>query len=318
MANLKISQLNDGNPAQAADQVPVNRAGTNFRLTAGSVNPGLGTQTANTVYAGPAAGAAAAGSFRALVAADIPVQTNWFMGDVPPTGLTMAGPAPVTLSTGTTQIYTVPAGKRAYVWGEAYNTSVGNILIDSKISKDSGATYTPLNNQATLATVTGSAFATSGLILEAGDIWALTTATNNGLNVFPAVYLFSNTAKIKQVLFTAFASGDNIVYTCPGGKTATVISGVAGMYNNNGATLSQINATGGSVTYQVKFTPSGSATLTVGTAVTINNALGAATRNAILPPSALNNLVLNAGDAIVVNSSSATAGQATYFNVYET
>ena len=37
MANQKISQLNDGNPAQAADQIPINRAGVNFSITAGSV-----------------------------------------------------------------------------------------------------------------------------------------------------------------------------------------------------------------------------------------------------------------------------------------
>lgn len=37
MADLKISQLNNGDPAQAADQIPINRAGTNFSITAGSV-----------------------------------------------------------------------------------------------------------------------------------------------------------------------------------------------------------------------------------------------------------------------------------------
>lgn len=37
MANLKISQLTDGSPAQSTDQIPVNRAGTNFRVDAGSL-----------------------------------------------------------------------------------------------------------------------------------------------------------------------------------------------------------------------------------------------------------------------------------------
>lgn len=37
MPDLKISQLTDGNPAQSADQIPINRSGTNFRVTAGSI-----------------------------------------------------------------------------------------------------------------------------------------------------------------------------------------------------------------------------------------------------------------------------------------
>ena len=37
MADLKISQLNDGDPAQTNDQIPINRGGTNFRITAGSI-----------------------------------------------------------------------------------------------------------------------------------------------------------------------------------------------------------------------------------------------------------------------------------------
>ena len=37
MADQKISQLTDGNPAQSGDQIPVNRSGTNYRITAGSI-----------------------------------------------------------------------------------------------------------------------------------------------------------------------------------------------------------------------------------------------------------------------------------------
>lgn len=37
MPNLKISELNLGNPAQSADEVPINRSGSNFSVTAGSI-----------------------------------------------------------------------------------------------------------------------------------------------------------------------------------------------------------------------------------------------------------------------------------------
>ena len=38
MANLKISQLTAGNPAAVGDQIPINRSGTNFSITADSVS----------------------------------------------------------------------------------------------------------------------------------------------------------------------------------------------------------------------------------------------------------------------------------------
>ncbi len=37
MANTKISALVDGNPAQSADVLPIDRAGSNFSITAGSI-----------------------------------------------------------------------------------------------------------------------------------------------------------------------------------------------------------------------------------------------------------------------------------------
>jgi hypothetical protein len=37
MANLKISQLTSGNPAQSGDQIPINRGGANFSITASSI-----------------------------------------------------------------------------------------------------------------------------------------------------------------------------------------------------------------------------------------------------------------------------------------
>ena len=43
MANTKISALTDGSPAQAGDQIPINRGGTNYRINAGTIGaPGPG------------------------------------------------------------------------------------------------------------------------------------------------------------------------------------------------------------------------------------------------------------------------------------
>jgi hypothetical protein len=37
MPDLKISELTPGNPAQTTDQIPINRSGSNFSITAGSI-----------------------------------------------------------------------------------------------------------------------------------------------------------------------------------------------------------------------------------------------------------------------------------------
>src|SRR5208282_3826475 len=103
MANLKISQLTAGNPAQSGDLLPIDRSGANFSITAGSIaalasggvtsftgdslvysNSGstgavtltLNTETANTVFAGPTTGLAHTPTFRALVTADMPSGTG--------------------------------------------------------------------------------------------------------------------------------------------------------------------------------------------------------------------------------------------------
>ena len=106
MANLKISQLTPGNPAQSGDVIPIERSDVNFSITAGSIaalapagvtsvgfegdgtvlsstesGPVTGsgilsatllTQSANLILAGPATGSAATPTFRSLVLADLP------------------------------------------------------------------------------------------------------------------------------------------------------------------------------------------------------------------------------------------------------
>jgi hypothetical protein len=48
MPDLKISQLTNGDPAQTNDQIPINRGGTNFSITAGSISALPPTASATT------------------------------------------------------------------------------------------------------------------------------------------------------------------------------------------------------------------------------------------------------------------------------
>ena len=106
MANLRISQLTPGNPAQSGDLLPIARSDVNFSITAGSIaalapagvtsvgfegdgtvlsstesgpvtgsgilSATLNTQRANLILAGPTTGSAATPTFRSLVSGDIP------------------------------------------------------------------------------------------------------------------------------------------------------------------------------------------------------------------------------------------------------
>ena len=53
--NLKISQLTAGNPAQAGDIVPIDRAGANYGITAGSIAALAGSGKVQTVRSSPIA-----------------------------------------------------------------------------------------------------------------------------------------------------------------------------------------------------------------------------------------------------------------------
>lgn len=76
MADTKISDMTAAVSVADDDLVPVVQGGANKKATAAMIRTGLVSEstvrTANTILSGPTTGAAAAATFRALVAADIP------------------------------------------------------------------------------------------------------------------------------------------------------------------------------------------------------------------------------------------------------
>src|ERR1700719_3295564 len=57
MADTRISQLTDGGAAQSADQIPINRSGVNFSLTAGHIAALSPSPTFSTIAPGTNTGA---------------------------------------------------------------------------------------------------------------------------------------------------------------------------------------------------------------------------------------------------------------------
>src|ERR1700748_1006433 len=87
MATVQIPQLPLAIGIDGTEEMEAVQGGTSVRLTTGQIaglvsGGGAVPESANTVYAGPAAGVADFPEFRALVADDIPTITNDKLADV--------------------------------------------------------------------------------------------------------------------------------------------------------------------------------------------------------------------------------------------
>ena len=122
--------------------------------TTGTLTGTLATQTANTVFAGPASGGAATPAFRALVAADMP------SGTITGSGATNQ----MTYWTGTTS----QAGASTLIWD---NANVGLNLLSSTASSSRG-----FNSYLNLATIAGA----SMTFYKSRGTYISPVASNNG------------------------------------------------------------------------------------------------------------------------------------------
>ncbi len=215
------------------------------------------------------------------------------------------------LSTGNTDIYTCPTGKRAYIGNvvRAYNPSAGSITYFTQI-KVSG-TYYRIGASATLTTGTGgsSGAPSSVIVLEAGESLSINTATTSGLNVAYDVFEYSNTVPLYTSKILALSNGSNTLYTVPLGKSA-VTMGSTGIALST-LSLTVCNNSGGSLNYIVYNVPSGGS---------------AGSTNQLYPSTAIADDVattfnvgptLETGDFIVVNTSAGTATQTAWITVFE-
>jgi len=213
------------------------------------------------------------------------------------------------VATGDNDLYTVPTGKKALFFGHsAFNTSGGNISYFFQIKVSS--VYYRITSTTTLATqVLTTLSATTVMVLDAGEILSINTATTNGLNVMPRVLEFDATFNgIKTSRILTLANGDNTIYTVPAGKTAMLLGSLDIQSDQQ---IRIVNDSGGNRTYTPYVVPSGGAVATsnqINAAVTIaDNVLTAFTCNT----------TLDAGDFIVINTDAGTATQTAWVNYAE-
>lgn len=196
---------------------------------------------------------------------------------------------------GDNDLYTVPAGKRAFAILSTWNATGGTIAHFSEVKIGgvyfrTGAAIAGLNNTA------GTPFYL--IVLEAGQSFALNCAAL-GLYIAGTVYEFDNTSFLKSYVLTAFAPGDNAFAAVPVGKKFAVQIGSMISTSGGAGTMAVVNNSGGSLAYTWNIVPSaGVVALANRIFVTAGIATGATSFASL-------NATLDAGDFFSINTTSA-------------
>lgn len=213
------------------------------------------------------------------------------------------------LPTGDNDIYTVPTGKKALVSVQqrGFNGSAGTIVYNVSIKV--GGVYYRIGANTTLTTGTGGAGANilSPIVLNAGESLSVNTTTTAGLNVLFNVMEFDATNSLSSARILALSSGDNTLYTVTSGKSLAMFTS---LYSAATA-LVVANATGGAVNIITYAVPSGGSS---GSTNKVFPSTSVGDKSASQFSLTTN---MSAGDFVVVNSDSATAGQVAYMTYFE-
>jgi len=136
-------------------------------------------------------------------------------GSVTPTNVRSSN-----LASGTTDIFTVPAGKRFILSSLNATTTNGTATTGYALLKTNG-TYYRWSTSAVLPTNTLSAISigSDNSFLEAGESIAI-NSTLVGVNANTTGILFSTNCPAYTPRLLALSAGNNTFYTCPAGKCA--------------------------------------------------------------------------------------------------
>lgn len=213
------------------------------------------------------------------------------------------------VAVGDTDLYTVPAGKKAIATAlSVYNASGSTIVYFLQI-KVSSTYYRAGTNISLTTTSQTSNVGISLPILEAGESFSINTDVQ-GLNVWLKVVEYDDDVPIKSYRILSLANGDNTLMTVPALKTSFILAANRLAYTN-GASIAYVNDSGGSRTITAYAVPSGGAAGTTNQ-VEVAGAVGDDTLQSINF-----NGNLSSGDTLVVNTNSGTTVQSAWVNVVE-
>jgi hypothetical protein len=213
------------------------------------------------------------------------------------------------LASATTDLYTVPPGRKASVLGTwIFNPTAGAITFAAQ-AKIGGVNYALTPPTGSIA---ANAVANTGqqIILDAGESYSIMAATA-GLNVWLRIVEFDDSSYWKSARLLTLAAGANTLYTVPAGKVAFP-SSTSFNLGSASAIIGAVNLSGGARS----LTPHGTApgSTAVGTGTQSGPASVALANNAAA--SLFAPVMMGATESLVINADSAGAVFA-WVNVYE-
>jgi hypothetical protein len=206
----------------------------------------------------------------------------------------------------TTDIYTVPTGKRAFVATVVFSNGSGSLQTGASYVKVSGSYYRLASTANISAGVVSSAITSvtfaPGYIFEAGESFALNVSAD--MTGIAVIVEFPNTDPLRSAKLVEPTTGaDRTLLTASG---AVSVMGNAMNFISALGVTAFTNGSGSAITCATKWTV-GSTTLTLSSNSANNN-----TRQIGLAPSSL-----SSGDVIAINVSADLTGGIAWINVVE-
>ena len=221
------------------------------------------------------------------------------------------------MASGITEVYTVPAGKKAVLAGVIFNNqNAGSNSVFVNLRR--GGIDLRISAITPIPTVQGfqSPLANHNFVFEAGDKICI-SATVNNLNVTCSIVTFDSSSLWSTHLISALSNGDNVLYTCPAGKHFRSQASLTPQISPT-IVIYYLNGSGATRTYKVYMVPSGDS-------VRAQNQITSSTGPSLLTTTLAdggsslfaNTLALSPGDFIVINTNSGAAGQVAYVSGIE-
>lgn len=209
-------------------------------------------------------------------------------------------------TSGTVDIYTCPAGKKAFLtWVYGAGASPG--MTGTLYIKVSG-TYYSLTGAAALLGTAARLFV--GQVINAGESFSVTVNSNPGGNLWVRVMEMDISTPLYTARLLSLAAGNNTLLTVSSGKTGIVIDSSGGVYVNASGGIYR-NLSGTSRNIKVYHVPNGGSTGT-GNQFLLNAAVANNAAASVSVP-----ISMNSGDFIVINTDASTATQWAYTTYYE-
>jgi hypothetical protein len=187
MADVKISGLTSGNPAQSGDEIPIARSGANYKVTAGSIAAlaGGGTTTYAATFDNSGSGATSGTTFNGSVARTISYNT---IGAPSITGTNATGTWPIDVSGSAGTAAAVSGGganRLVYQTGSSTTSFITAPTVTDTFLKWNGSTFVwdSASGAGTVTSITAGSGLSGGTITTSGTV-ALATAYGDTVNPY--------------------------------------------------------------------------------------------------------------------------------------